>query len=210
MRKYLLYLTRHLTLFKTLVFSPTVSTLRDIVHRRVPIISILLPVTLRSERTENSLWDDYFNRIPSDLPHEFLPRTFRSLIYPRPKTRDFSEVSDFRSTFSLEGGPASNDPIVNGIFNKSFNIYHQEVLSPSNMRRIYLSTSMYVMGHPDKSFRKLRSLKRLFCSATYEMCEQAKSNTNTSPKLECLKEFSTEQTSLYLSYKCVQYLQIFS
>ena len=172
-------------------------------------MSILLPVILCIERTENSLWDDYFNRIPSDLPHEFLPRTFRSLIYPRPKTRDFSEVSDFRSTFSLEGGSASNDPIVNGIFNKSFNIYHQEVLSPSNMRRIYLSTSMYVMGHPDKSFRKLRSLKRLFCSAMYEMCEQAKNKINISQKLEFFKRCSRELISLYLSFKCMQYHKIF-
>ena len=41
--------------------APTPSTLRDIVHTREPIISILLPIILSSERTENFLWDHYSN-----------------------------------------------------------------------------------------------------------------------------------------------------
>ena len=88
------------------------------------------------------------------------------------------------------------------------------------MCRIQLCTSICVnkihlcnmcQKSPGRKFKKVKlTLSDFFCSATYKMYVQAKSKINTSRRLGCFKKCSTQLNSLYLSFKYIQYLLIFS
>ena len=62
-------------------------------------------------------------------------------------------------------------------------------------------------NHPDESLRNLRLLMWLFLLC--HVGNVRKSKINISQKLECFRKCSSELNSLYLSFKCIQYLKIF-
>ena len=52
--------------------------------------------------------------------------------------------------------------IINGIFNRIFNIYHQKLFQPRNMHKIQLSALIHVKNHLEINLRMSKLLKWLF------------------------------------------------
>ena len=107
----------------------------------------------------------------------------------------------------IEGGSGSNDRKRH--LQQNFHYLLSEITSTKLYVKNLIVYRCLCQKAPGRKFKKVKVPYRdFFCSTTYEMYEQAKSKVNIFPKLECLKKCSREMSSLNLSYKCIQYIQV--